>query len=180
MPTYHTDAGPERGPILWQDTASPIDVIEDGGLLPVGQATPLAWDDSRRALYRLTVRGALLPGLWRVQDRAFVRVDLDGGNGPDRPVQAERAGASPMAYRTDAVGPERGPLLYRELPGVAIGVMADPPPSDLSPGMPIGIAQPAGWDDRGRALYRLTVKGERLPGRWLVIDRRFIEAVVDG
>jgi hypothetical protein len=57
----------------------------------------------------------------------------------------------------------------------AIGVMESP--TDHAP---IGTALGAGQDDDGRALWRLTVHGGELPGRWIVIDRRFVPVHDDG
>jgi hypothetical protein len=35
------------------------------------------------------------------------------------------------------------------------------------------VALEAGWDRAGRSLWRLFVRGAEVPGRWVVIDRRF-------
>jgi hypothetical protein len=64
-------------------------------------------------------------------------------------------------------GPDRGPLLYGTVPGT-IGVLEAP---DML--MPIGMAQCAGWDGSGRALWQLTVHDEDSSGLWVVIDREF-------
>jgi hypothetical protein len=45
--------------------------------------------------------------------------------------------------------------------------------------MPCGIATPVTWDDRGRMLFTLIVRGTKLSGRWIVQDRRFVEASTD-
>jgi hypothetical protein len=37
----------------------------------------------------------------------------------------------------------------------------------------IGAALNAGQDDAGTALWELTIRGVKLPGRWTVIDRQF-------
>ena len=71
-----------------------------------------------------------------------------------------------MRYFTN-VGPDRGPLLYGTVPG-AIGVL-----EDLDKSMPIGMALCVGRDDVGRALWTLSIDGEDLPGRWVVVDREF-------
>jgi hypothetical protein len=39
--------------------------------------------------------------------------------------------------------------------------------------MPIDMALRVGRDDAGRALWALTVDGDDLPGRWVVVDREF-------
>jgi hypothetical protein len=71
-----------------------------------------------------------------------------------------------MRYFTNA-GPERGPLRYDAVPG-AIGVI-----EDLDQPMPIGMALAVGRDDAGRAVWALTIDGDDLPRRWVVIDREF-------
>ena len=71
-----------------------------------------------------------------------------------------------MRYFTN-VGPERRPLLHGTVPG-AIGVIEDPDKP-----MPIGMALCVGVDAWGRALWALTVAGDDLPGRWVVVDREF-------
>jgi hypothetical protein len=32
---------------------------------------------------------------------------------------------------------------------------------------------PLGWDERGVAVWRMTVHGAEVPGRWIVVDREF-------
>jgi hypothetical protein len=71
-----------------------------------------------------------------------------------------------MCYFANAV-PARGPLKYGEVPG-AIGVLEAPDKP-----MPVGVALGGGWDTAGRAVWTLTVHGDELPGRWLVIDGEF-------
>jgi hypothetical protein len=71
-----------------------------------------------------------------------------------------------VRYFTNA-SPERGPLLYGSVPG-AIGVL-----EALDKSMPVGMALRVGADAAGRALWALTVDGEDLPGRWVVVDREF-------
>jgi hypothetical protein len=39
--------------------------------------------------------------------------------------------------------------------------------------MPIGIASCIGWDTAGLAVWRLTVDGDDVPGRWVIVDREF-------
>jgi len=63
-------------------------------------------------------------------------------------------------------GPGRGPLLSGAAPG-AIGVL-----ETLDQLMPIGMALAVGRDAAGLAVWTLTVHGDELPGRWLVIDRQ--------
>jgi hypothetical protein len=64
-------------------------------------------------------------------------------------------------------GPARGPLMDRDVPG-AIGVLEAPDRL-----MPVGMALPVGWGAGGVALWRLTLRGVDLPGRWFLVDRRF-------
>jgi hypothetical protein len=71
-----------------------------------------------------------------------------------------------MRYHVN-VGPERGPIMCHDTPG-AIGVMEGP-----NRKMPVGMAMRTGWDAAGRALWRLVMHGEAVPGCWLVIDREF-------
>ena len=71
-----------------------------------------------------------------------------------------------MRYFANA-GPDRGPLLSGTVPG-AIGVLEDPDKP-----MPIGMALAVGVDAAGRAVWALTIDGDDLPRRWVVIDREF-------
>jgi hypothetical protein len=41
-------------------------------------------------------------------------------------------------------------------------------------GFPVGTASRLGSDAAGLAVWRLTVRGADLEGRWIVIDRRFV------
>jgi hypothetical protein len=65
------------------------------------------------------------------------------------------------------VGPDRGLLLPGSVPG-AIGVL-----EALDKPMPVGMALRVGRDDASRALWTLSIDGEDLPGRWIVVDREF-------
>jgi hypothetical protein len=40
--------------------------------------------------------------------------------------------------------------------------------------MPTGQPSGAGYDADGAALWRLIVHGVKIPGRWAIIDRRFV------
>jgi hypothetical protein len=66
------------------------------------------------------------------------------------------------------VGPLRGSAMYRDTPPVA-GVLESPENPTL-----IGQAVETGWTENGVALWRLTVRGVALPGRWSIVDRRFV------
>jgi hypothetical protein len=65
------------------------------------------------------------------------------------------------------IGPESVPIPWRDGHG-AIGVL-----EARDDHWPIAMAPGTGWDDPGRLLYRLTVRGAELPGRWVVVDREF-------
>jgi hypothetical protein len=67
-----------------------------------------------------------------------------------------------------SVGPKTGPLRYRDRPPGSIGVLESP-----TNHMPIGMASCRGWDDQGRAVWTLTIGGQPLEGRWVIIDREF-------
>jgi hypothetical protein len=71
-----------------------------------------------------------------------------------------------MESFTNASG--SGPVRYGQLPG-SIGVL-----EALNKPMPIGIAFEAGWIEGGLAVWRLTVEGADVPGRWVIIDGRFV------
>ena len=53
------------------------------------------------------------------------------------------------------------------MPG-AIGVL-----EALDQPMPIGTALRVGVGAAGRALWALTIDGDDVPGRWVVVDREF-------
>jgi hypothetical protein len=59
-----------------------------------------------------------------------------------------------------------GPVRYGQVPG-SIGVLDSPD------AMPIGMANCTGWDPAGLAVWRLTVEGDEVPGRWIIVDRKF-------
>jgi hypothetical protein len=60
-----------------------------------------------------------------------------------------------------------GPVRYGQIPG-SIGVLEAPDHA-----MPIGMANRTGWNPDGLAVWRLTVHGAEVPGRWVIIDRVF-------
>ena len=60
-----------------------------------------------------------------------------------------------------------GPIRYSQVPG-SIGVLDAPDKP-----MPIGMANCAGWDPAGLAVWHLTVEGNDVPGRWIIVDREF-------
>jgi hypothetical protein len=59
-------------------------------------------------------------------------------------------------------------LRYGEVPGT-IGVLEAPDNH-----MPIGMAFSIGWTAEGRALSRLVIGSEEIPGRWVCQARRFV------
>jgi hypothetical protein len=66
---------------------------------------------------------------------------------------------------------QRGPIRDRDLPG-SIGVHEKPEADDL----PVGIAHSFTSDDAGLAVWRLVVRGEDVPGSFVIMDRQFIPA----
>jgi hypothetical protein len=68
-------------------------------------------------------------------------------------------------YYTDHFG--KGPLKYHDVIG-SIGVL-----ESLDNHMPIGIANCCTWDENRLAVWELTVRGEKIPGRWVIVDREF-------
>jgi hypothetical protein len=65
------------------------------------------------------------------------------------------------------VGPLVGPVCHDDTPGIIDVFEA---PDDL---MPVGIAACTGQDTKGVAVWRLTVHGDVVPGRWVIIDHAF-------
>ena len=61
-----------------------------------------------------------------------------------------------------------GPVRYGKPPG-SIGVH-----EALDKPMPIGIASEVGWNNEGLAEWVLRVHSSSVPGRWVIIDRRFV------
>jgi hypothetical protein len=60
------------------------------------------------------------------------------------------------------------PVRPGQLPG-SIGVL-----ESLDKPMPLGIASEIGRTERGLAVWSLRVHGADVPGRWVIIDRRFV------
>jgi hypothetical protein len=72
MAGYSTNKGPKKGPYLYRNAPAAIDVLAlPGGRTPIGMARPVGPDGAGLAVWRLTVHGAELPGLWTVIDREF-------------------------------------------------------------------------------------------------------------
>jgi hypothetical protein len=68
---YLTNAGPQSGPIPYRDTGCAIDVLQGRGGKVIGSATCVGWIQGGESLWRLTIDGAALPGLWVVFDGEF-------------------------------------------------------------------------------------------------------------
>jgi hypothetical protein len=72
MARYFATGGPARGPYLDQDATATIGVLRaPDKLMPIGVAMPIGPDGAGVARWRLTVHGAVVPGLWVVIDREF-------------------------------------------------------------------------------------------------------------
>lgn len=73
MARYFTNVGPLQGPYHGQNASSAIEVFE----LPtaqnaIGVAVPVGSYGGGMTLWRLIVRGHIVPELWLVIDRQFV------------------------------------------------------------------------------------------------------------
>ena len=71
-----------------------------------------------------------------------------------------------MDYFTNAS--RSGRVRCGQLPG-SIGVLEAPDKP-----MPIGMASEIGRTEGGMAVWRLNVHGADVPGRWVIIDGRFV------
>ena len=74
MTIYFASIGPKRGPCLYRDAknAGAIGVLGSPDRpMPIGMALIRSWDATGAALWRLTVHGAELDGLWAIVDREF-------------------------------------------------------------------------------------------------------------
>jgi hypothetical protein len=72
-----------------------------------------------------------------------------------------------MAYYSTA-GPVKGPMKLRDVP-VSLGVWAA-----LDDDVQVGQAHFHACDDEGRAVFCLVIGGNEVPGRWIIVDRKFI------
>ena len=69
---YYTTAGPESGPILWRHDHAVLGVLASpDDPRPIGMAVPVARAENGLALWKLDVRGGVVPGRWIVLDREF-------------------------------------------------------------------------------------------------------------
>jgi hypothetical protein len=73
-----------------------------------------------------------------------------------------------------AASPQHPLVRYGKILG-SIGVLEDP----VKP-IPVGMANCTGWGAAGLAIWRLTVDDADVPGRWIIIDRRFVPAEGEG
>jgi hypothetical protein len=64
-------------------------------------------------------------------------------------------------------GPQSGALLYSAALGAIAVLEARWKPK------PIGVATCVGVNVKGQALWTLNVRDTDVPGRWIVVDRRF-------
>ncbi len=74
-----------------------------------------------------------------------------------------------MWYCAD-VGPSIGLLLFEDSMR-SIDVL-----QNFGERSPVGTASRLGSDPAGLAVWRLTIRGADLDGRWIVLDRRFVPA----
>jgi hypothetical protein len=61
-----------------------------------------------------------------------------------------------------------GQARYRELPTGSIGVLESPDNA-----MPFGQADCVTWNEDGLAVWRLRIRGQSIPGQWVIIGRQF-------
>jgi hypothetical protein len=62
---------------------------------------------------------------------------------------------------------QQGPVKYDEVPS-SIGVLEAPDKP-----MPTGEASCKTWNDEGIAVWTLRIRGNEIPGGWVIIDRQF-------
>jgi hypothetical protein len=80
MATYFTNVGPKSGPVRERDGRSAIGVlVSRDNNMPIGMALGTGRTDDGLAIWRLTVRGAEVPGRWVIVDREFRPVAEDAG-----------------------------------------------------------------------------------------------------
>jgi hypothetical protein len=79
---YFTNDGPRSGPIRWEHRIDALGVLESPtNHMPIGMALSFGEDGRRRSLWRLTVHGAKVPGVFIVVDREFIPAQ-EGGRAP--------------------------------------------------------------------------------------------------
>jgi hypothetical protein len=62
---------------------------------------------------------------------------------------------------------QRGPVKYRDVPG-SISVLEAPDHP-----MPIGQVSCKTWDENGLAVWTLSIGGNPIEGRWVIVDQEF-------
>jgi hypothetical protein len=72
-----------------------------------------------------------------------------------------------MSCRFAAYNSATGLVRYGQFP-FSIGVLEAPDNF-----MPVGMNSEVGWTEGGLAVWRLTVHGVEVPGRWVLVDREF-------
>jgi hypothetical protein len=69
---YYTPVGPLTGSLRYSEAPAANGVLASrANPLPVGLAPLVGWDDDGVALWRLSICGAMVPGLCVVVDREF-------------------------------------------------------------------------------------------------------------
>jgi hypothetical protein len=76
-----------------------------------------------------------------------------------------------MIYFTNVGGPGR--VTFRQIPA-SIAVM-----DQVQSGALIGTALASGQTDDGFALWSLRVRDSDVPGRWIIVDRKFVQIPSD-
>jgi hypothetical protein len=76
-----------------------------------------------------------------------------------------------MMYVTNVGGP--GCVTFRQIPG-SIAVL-----DAVRSGVLVGLASASGQTDDGFALWSLRVGDADLPGRWIIVDRKFVSIPSD-
>jgi hypothetical protein len=92
--------------------------------------------------------------------------------GTQTPIQLTAFRAPAMTYFTDAS--TKGSVLFGQLPWV-IGVIEAPDKPLL-----VGTAMRRGSTEDGQAMWSLKVRGAEVPGRFIIIDGRFVEVEPGG
>jgi hypothetical protein len=156
-----TDAGPKSGPFRWEHRLDALGVLASpDDHAPIGVALALAMDEDRRSLWRRTVHGAKVSGVFIVADREFV--PARGGSRQDARIQRAVA----LGQRS----PRTGTRMVRRpgdlsAPG-AEGASAGPP--SWSRGRERGHGRPVFWPTVGHRLALRFLTGRHRTRRHLV------------
>jgi hypothetical protein len=115
-------------------------------------------------------------------------VQLEGEKTVDTDDENTREDASPRRRRREAagrgrhrrIGPGRGPTVHFPNTGPESGPILwrdGHRPIDVlehrGDGTPIGTANPVGRTEGGIAIWEIVIRGEGVPGRWIVLGREF-------